>query len=107
LSPFPSEEVNVFFSRKPRIALVPQPVLDGEEIVSVLNDYDGDWVCYGHTDVPLTQVAVVHRKHLFQLDATMRDVPRIPPGHIARRDGRGSPWRIDPPEMTREEWLAS
>ena len=97
----------MFFSRKPKIALVPQGVLDGEEIIAVMNDYNGDWVCYSSREVPLEDVVVVHREHLFGLDGTLRNLPKIPRGHIARRDNRSGPWRIDPPQMTRKEWLNS
>ncbi|WP_328916166.1 MULTISPECIES: hypothetical protein [unclassified Streptomyces] len=90
-----------------KIALVPRSVFNGDEIISVMMDYDGDWVCYTAKEVLIDEVAVVHRKHLVELDESLRLLPEIPPGHIARRDRRGGDWHIDPPEMTREEWEAS
>lgn len=91
-----------------RIAFVPHLVMEGkEDIVAIMVDYDGDWVCYSATEVPIEEVAVVHRKHLHKLDETLQSVPEIPLGHFAKRERRGAPWVICPPEMTREEWEKS
>ncbi|MFI8258234.1 hypothetical protein [Streptomyces filamentosus] len=70
-------------------------------------DYDGDWICYSTTEVPIEDVAVVHRSHLYRIDETLRSAPKIPLGHFAKRDHRGAAWGIFPPEMTREEWEES
>ncbi|MPZ98632.1 MAG: hypothetical protein GEU80_04685 [Dehalococcoidia bacterium] len=78
-------------------AVVQRTVLEGDEPARiVVHDADGDWALGDGVHDPNEPGAcrVTHIRHVVDADPTLDDLASMPPGHVAERDGPGSPWLI-------------
>jgi hypothetical protein len=78
-------------------AVVQRTVLDGVEPARVvIHDDEGDWVVGDAVNDPNQPGASVVAciAHIADHDQAVAELAVLPVGHVAERDGPGSPWRI-------------
>ncbi len=83
-----SEKLGVFVCRRVR---------EGEPILYVSHDEDGDWqfLCGGeHGDSSDDDAAIVHLKEIVERDPSLNEIGKLNRLRTAERDAVGSPWRI-------------
>ncbi|PWW59435.1 hypothetical protein DFQ13_10872 [Actinokineospora spheciospongiae] len=80
-----------------------QPVLDGEPVVWIFHDEDGEFQFFGETEIDLDDARVVELAVLVDRDTTLPDLSTIPIGHAAERETPTSPWTVAPFEPEDEE----
>ena len=80
-------------------AVVQNTVLSGDEPArEVVHAEDGSWlVGDGVNDPNLAGASTVtHLSHAIERNSSIASLVAMPAGHMARRSGPGSEWRIDP-----------
>ncbi|SDH81960.1 hypothetical protein SAMN05192558_105201 [Actinokineospora alba] len=75
-----------------------KPVVEGERVVWVCHDEDGDWQFFGETYVCEDDGRIIHLGHLLDQDESLRQVLHMPIGFAATRNDETSGWDIAPYE---------
>jgi hypothetical protein len=61
----------------------------------VVHERDGSWQFLDGLPVDMDHLITTHAHHLFDgFSDDLAPLVDLPPGHLAERSGRGSPWRI-------------
>jgi hypothetical protein len=79
-------------------AVVQVTVLDGSRPARIVGHTDdGDWYVGDGVDDPNLPGACIatHLQHVIERNSSVATLASLPPGHEARRDGPGEPWRIE------------
>lgn len=82
-------------------AVIQRTVLEGYEPArEVIHDEDNNWVVGdGITDPNLPGASVAsHMMHVIERNSSVAELSSLPLGHIATREGQGTPWIIAPHE---------
>ncbi len=84
-------------------AVIQRTVLDGHEPArEVIHDEENNWlVGDGITDPNLPGASVAsHMRHVIERNSSVAELASLPLGHIATREGPGTPWVIAPHEYS-------
>jgi hypothetical protein len=67
----------------------------GEPVLHVCHDLDGDWqfLCGGDEHTSPDEAVLIHAKHMFELQSGLKDVADLAPGLYARRASTTEPWK--------------
>jgi hypothetical protein len=78
-------------------AVIQRTVLDGREPArEVIHDEENNWVVGdGITDPNLPGATLAsHMSHVIELNSSVAELASLPVGHVATRQGPGSPWVV-------------
>lgn len=79
-------------------AVVQRTVLEGVEPArEVIHTAEGDRVVGDGVDGPNEPGATVatHMSHVVERNSSVAELTDLPPGHVAVREGPGTPWQIE------------
>ena len=71
-----------------------QVLEDGEEIVCVNLDAEGDWEAFGDSDFCDDDLDAVSISEIMEIDPSLETLPDMPCGQSVIRLGKGSPWCV-------------
>ncbi len=94
------EEPDWPFDQAPNVAAITvRSILDGAPILHVSHDADDDgWQFLDGRDVVMEDGRVIGMSTALRLDPSLREIADLPPGWIASRPDRDSPWVRRPHE---------
>ena len=84
---FPDLSIGVFTSTRVR---------DGESVLFVVHDMDGDWQFLSSKEERADEAVLAHLSHLLEADSTLSEIADLPAGWRASRRSVGDDWVREP-----------
>lgn len=76
------------------LVFVSSDLFQGRAVLSVFHEVDGDWQYLTSMAPAQDEAQMVHQSHVYEVDATLRELHELPRGKFAVRAGAGRPWSI-------------